>query len=90
MDAIHSTAGAQMNINQLLKFREGNNDTPPLVNPLESTKLINQKIASMIQSDEEIKRFFGTVERLGKSKKVVTTDETRTSTNWVRDNRRLA
>ena len=58
-----------MNINQLLKFRENQNDTPPMVNPLESTKLINQKIQSMIQSDDEIKRFFGAVERIGKKKK---------------------
>ena len=88
MEALHSTAGAQMNINQLLKFRENQNDTPPLVNPLESTRLINQKIQSMIQSDDEIKRFFGTVERIGRKNNVVENVQNNTGVNYIKDNKR--
>ena len=69
VEAIHSTVGAQMTVNNLLHIRGQANDTPPVRNPYESTKLINEKITSMIHSDDEIKKFFGMVELLNKKRR---------------------
>jgi hypothetical protein len=48
VEAIHATAGAQMTVSNLLNLKGASNDTPPVRNPYESTKLINEKITSMI------------------------------------------
>jgi len=46
----------------------------------------------MIQSDDEIKRFFGTVERIGRKRKVKETRviESTHSPNYIRENKRKA
>ena len=64
---LHTTPGAFLSINQLMGIRK-NNETPLPRKPHESTKLINEKIESLICSDDEIKNFMRTVEHLKKTK----------------------
>ena len=94
LDKVHKTPGAKMHVDCLLNIPDppGREEaaTPPPKNPTESTKLKNQKIASLMDNPDEVVRFFSRVNQLKQEQRDAKTERGELMYDAAAENKRRA